>query len=321
MNFKSNKRKSTFLNFRKYFSLILAMCLWGIQPHISDAGSIIAQGQNTRIAKGVILDENGESLIGVNVMEKGTTNGTITDLDGRFQLRVANASSVLEITYVGYTTKEVTVGTSDLRIQLSPDAQLIDEVVVIGYATQNKRTVVGAVAQASGEALKSKGTMGNLSDALSGTIPGVTVMTKSGAPGGGGEHGEATAILIRGMNTWNNAQPLVLVDGMERSMNDISIDEIETFSVLKDASATAIFGVKGGNGVILITTKRGQTGKAKVTAEVNFSSKSLSRVEKSLNSYEGLMARNLAIIHEMPLFGQNNMALYTSPRVLGYFPR
>ena len=317
MNFKSNKRKCTFLNLRKYFSLVLVLCLWGISPQLKAAGSAIPP-ENTKIVKGIVVDELNEPMIGVNVMEKGTANGTITDFNGKFQLKVSSTAKLV-VTYIGYVSKELQIVSGDLKIQLLPDAREIDEVVVVGYANQNKKSVVGAITQTSGEALKTKGTMGNLSDALNGTIPGVTVMTKSSAPGGGGEHGEATAVLIRGMNTWNNAAPLILVDGMERNMNDISIDEIETFSVLKDASATAIFGVKGGNGVILITTKRGQIGKAKVTAEVNYSMKSLSRVEKSLSSYEGLMARNLAVIHELPLFDAANMAFYTSPRILSYF--
>ena len=184
---------------------------------------------------------------------------------------------------------------------MKESSEVLEEVVVVGYGQQKKESVVGSIAQVTGEKLKSKGSMSNLTDALSGAMPGVTVMTTNGNPGGGGEHGAESQILIRGMNTWNNAQPLILVDGMERSMNDIDVNEIESFSVLKDASATAVFGVKGANGVILINTKRGEKGKTKVTAEANVAIKSLSRAEKPMDSYTGRVARNYAIENELPL--------------------
>jgi len=194
-----------------------------------------------------------------------------------------------------------------------------DESLMVGYGTSMKKTTVGAIGQTSGESLKTKGALSNLTDALSGTISGVTILTKTGLPGTTGEHGNETEILIRGLSTWNNSRPLILVDGVQRPMSDVSVDEIENFTVLKDASATAVFGVKGANGVILITTKRGQTGKAKVSFEVNTSLKSVSKIEKSLGSYDALLARNWAIIHEIPLMNQVQMAKYTSPRILGYY--
>ncbi len=317
MNFKSNKRKCTFFTLRKYFSLVLVLCVWAISPQLNAQTN---SAGNTKVVKGIVLDELNEPMIGVNVMEKGTTNGTITDFNGKFQLKVASSTSKLTVTYIGYGKKEFDASASDVKIKLEPDTKVIDELVVVGYASQSKKSVVGSIAQASGESLKQKGVMGSLTDALSGSMPGVTVMTNSGAPGGGGVHGEESTILIRGMNTWNNAAPLILVDGMERSMNDVSIDEIENFSVLKDASATAVFGVKGANGVILITTKRGQTGKAKITAEANISMKSVSRVENTVNSYQGLLARNYGIIQEIPFNDNGDInSFYISPRELGYY--
>jgi len=194
-----------------------------------------------------------------------------------------------------------------------------DEVLVVGYGASTKRTNLGAIAQISGEALKTKGALSNLTDALSGAIPGVTVMVKTGTPGTTGEHGNETEILIRGLSTWNNTQPLILVDGAQRPISDLSVDEIENFTVLKDASAAAVYGVKGANGVILITTKRGHTGKPSVSFEVNSSLRSMSKVEKPLGSYDALLARNWAVIHELPLMGSTQMANYVSPRVLGYY--
>ena len=316
MNFKSNKRKSTFLNVRKYFSLILVVCLWGIIPQLKAQSN--SSGESKTV-KGIVLDELNEPMIGVTIMEKGTKNGSITDFNGRFQLKVASSAAKLIFTYIGYASKEVSLGTSDLRVQLLPDSKQIEEVVVVGYAQQSKKSVVGAISQTSGEALKSKGAVSNLTDALNGSIPGVTVMTRSGAPGSSGQHSDAPEILIRGLSTWNNSSPLILVDGVERLMSDINVDEIENFSVLKDASATAVFGVKGANGVILITSKRGTLGKPKITAEVNLSLKSLSKIESPMDSYDGLLARNYAVVNEMALDNDKNMRYYTSPRILDYY--
>lgn len=198
MNFKSNKRKCTFFTLRKYFSLVLVLCVWAISPQLNAQTN---SAGNTKVVKGIVLDELNEPMIGVNVMEKGTTNGTITDFNGKFQLKVASSTSKVTVTYIGYGKKEFEASASDVKIKLEPDTKVIDELVVVGYASQSKKSVVGSIAQASGESLKQKGVMGSLTDALSGSMPGVTVMTNSGAPGGGGVHGEESTILIRGMNT------------------------------------------------------------------------------------------------------------------------
>ncbi len=296
MNFKSNKRKCTFLNLRKYFSMMLVLCLWGISPQLQAQSN---SSGNTKIVKGIVLDELNESMIGVNVMEKGTTNGTITDFNGKFQLKVAASGAKLVITYIGYAKKEVVVGTGDLKIQMATDAKMIEEVVVIGYGTQKKASIVGAITQTTSADIKKQGMVANMTDALSGTMPGVTVLTSTGQPGANGTDGESKAseIFIRGKNTWNNAAPLILVDGVERGMNDVDINEVESVSVLKDASATAVFGMKGGNGVILITTKRGVAGKPKLTFEANKTFETLSKYENLADSYTALRARNYGIIN------------------------
>lgn len=277
-----------------------------------------AYGQS-RMITGTVTDDQGQTLPGATVILVGTTQGTITDSDGKYTMN-AIPGDQLKFSFIGLLDQTRTVGNEQvINVQMIADTKVIDEVVIVGYASQSKASVVGAISQTSGEVLKTKGAVSNLTDALSGTIPGVTVMTKTGAPGTTGEHGNETEILIRGLSTWNNSQPLILVDGVQRPMSDVSIDEIENFTVLKDASATAVFGVKGANGVILITTKRGKTGKAKVSAEVNYSLKSISKMEKPLESYDALLARNWAIIHEIPLSNQSQMAKYTSPRILGYY--
>lgn len=281
-------------------------------------GSQTITGQTLNIS-GTVTGDQGEPMPGVSVVLVGTSQGTITDSQGKYSLN-AKTGSQLKFSFIGYLDQTIAIG-KDLviNVQMATALTQLEDVVVVGYATQVKKSVVGAIAQTSGETLKTKGAVANLTDALSGAIPGVTVMVKTGAPGTIGEHGNETDILIRGLSTWNNSQPLILVDGVQRPMSDVSVDEIENFTVLKDASATAVFGVKGANGVILITTKRGQKGKAKVSFEVNTSLKSVSKMEKPLGSYDALLARNWAIIHELPLMVDAQMGKYTSPRILEYY--
>ena len=264
---------------------------------------------------GKILDSSGIPIAGANVIEKGETNGTITDVDGDFSLKLINPNAILVFSFIGFDSIELKASES-MRVVLKESALLLDEIMVVGYGAQKKESVVGSIAQAKGEDLKSKGSVSNITDALSGVMPGVTVMTSNGNPGGGGEHGAESAILIRGMNTWNNASPLILVDGVERKMNDVDVNEIESFSVLKDASATAVFGVKGANGVILITTKRGKVGKAKVTAEINVAMKSISDFEQPVGAYEGLVGKNLAIVNELPIYGNDYWKYFSSNELL-----
>lgn len=310
MNFKSNKRKSTSFQTWKFFSLVLMLSLWGVAPFLQASTNTLPP-ENQRIIKGIVVDETNEPMVGVSIMEKGTTNGTITDINGAYQIKV-NADAKLVFSYIGYVAKEL-ASAAAVKVQLLPDSKQIDEVVVVGYANQSKKSVVGSIAQVSGETLKSKGGVANLSNALSGSIPGVTVMTVAGNPGGSSDFGGDPQILIRGKATWNNASPLILVDGMERNMNDVEINEIETFSVLKDASATAVFGVKGANGVILITTKRGAVGKPKVNIEISSATKYLSKVEKVLGSYDALLARNYALVHELALPVSPGWGIYYTP--------
>ncbi|MCG8700833.1 MAG: SusC/RagA family TonB-linked outer membrane protein, partial [Bacteroidales bacterium] len=268
---------------------------------------------------GTVTDDLGVPLPGVTILVEGTSKGTITDLDGMFSIE-ASPSDNLKFSFIGFKVQTITVGNqSVINVKLEPDSEAIEEVVVVGYGVTKKETLVGAVAQTKGETLKQKGAVANITNALRGEIPGVTVLVSTGIPGGSysGE-GDASEIFIRGKSTWNDNSPLILVDGVERDMNDVDINEIETFSVLKDASATAVFGVRGGNGVILITTKRGTTGKAKVTAEANVTFKTISKYADPVGSYEGLRARNYAVLNELHI-DDKWVDLFTSERVLGYY--
>lgn len=218
----------------------------------------------SNIVKGVVTDrEHNEVLVGVTVLIKDTETGTITDFDGKFSIRV-QPGQTLRFTYIGYETTEVKISSQQtLEINMSQSQQVIDEVVVVGYGVQKKASSVGSITSSKGEDLLKAGGVTSVSEALQGQMAGVVAVNKSSKPGAA-----ATDLLIRGIGTWGNAAPLILVDGVERDFDDLDMNEIESVSVLKDASATAVFGVKGGNGVILITTKRG-VGVGK-KPEVNF---------------------------------------------------
>lgn len=240
---------------------------------------------------GVVMDELGEALIGVNIIEKGTPNGTVTDIDGQFSLRVENTNSILIFSYIGFLTKEIKATPGRINVVLESDAQLIEEVVVIGYGAQRKESVVGAISTLSSADLIQSGTS-NLSTAFAGKVPGLTFTIPSGRPGG-----DAADIYIRGVATLSqaNSKPLILVDGVERDFAQIAPDDIEQFSVLKDASATAVYGVRGANGVILITTKRGQKGAPTISLNYRFAAQQLTRIPKFLGSYDHAMLRNEAL--------------------------
>ena len=254
-----------------------------------------AVAQNGITVKGVVLDGNGDSVIGASVVLKSdATVGTITDIDGNFQLAVPDRNSVIVISYIGMKTKEVKASTSLIKVTLEDDSQLLEEVVVVGFGQQKKESVVGAIAQASGEKLERTGGVTSLGQALSGNLPGVITMQTSGQPGA-----EDPQIQIRGVTSWNNSEPLVLVDGIERPMSSVDINSVATISVLKDASATAVFGVRGANGVILITTKRGEEGKAQIQVNANATLKFYSKLPDMMDAYDALHMRNEVIEREL----------------------
>lgn len=244
---------------------------------------------------GTITDIKGEPIIGANIVVKGTTSGIISDINGNFSILVPDQQSKLLISYIGYNSKEVAVGnTNFLRVTLEEFTATMNEVIVVGYGSQKKETLVGSIAQATGESLMRAGGVTNLAQTLTGQLPGVTTLQSSAQPGN-----DNPTIFIRGQSTWNGGQPLILVDGVERAMNDVDVNEVASVSVLKDASATAVFGVKGADGVILITTKRGKIGKPQFSISANSTGKTLSRLPNTLNAYNTLLLRNKGIEREV----------------------
>lgn len=247
--------------------------------------------------KGTVVDENGEPLIGVTVAEKGkTTNATMTNIDGEFTINV-RPGATLRLSYVGYTTREVSTQghTGSLAITLDPDDNLLDEVVVVGYGAQKKISVTGAVASIKTEDIK-KNAAPNLAASLSGRLPGLATMQTTGRPGADG-----VTMYLRGAGTVNGSNPLILIDGVPRDgISYLDPNEVETVTVLKDASATAVFGVRGANGVILITTRRGQQGTMELSASVDFSLQKFTTSTDRIHSWEYAALSNEAFLNDNP---------------------
>ncbi|KEO71687.1 SusC/RagA family TonB-linked outer membrane protein [Anditalea andensis] len=209
--------------------------------------------QDTQVT-GVVRDGEGQPLPGATVVLKGTSRGTVTDLDGRFTISTAGSPQpVLVISYIGYHSQEIIVGNqASFDISMQEDATSLDAVVVVGYGTQKKATLTGAVSQVTAEVFANR-PITNINQGIQGTMPGVTITGALGAPGQ-----NAGTIRIRGIGTWGNATPLVVIDGVPGgNLNILNPDDIESISVLKDAASSSIYGVRGANGVIVITTKKG----------------------------------------------------------------
>ena len=264
--------------------------------------------QNLRV-EGTVLDERGEGLIGAGVVVQGTTTGTITDVDGKFILPSVSPGAKLEISCIGYATQVVDVTGGKITVTMEVDAHLLEESVVIAYGQQKKVTITGAVSAVSGEGLL-KAPVANVANALQGNLPGVSAVQASGMPGA-----DEPVIRIRGVGSLNSAEPLVLVDGVERPFSQLDANEIESISVLKDASATAVYGVRGANGVILVTTKRGSEGKASVTASLNTSIQTIAKFIDFADSYTyGKMHNYTQITDVLPMAqwpGSSTISDYT----------
>lgn len=229
--------------------------------------------------EGVVKDASGEPIIGATVRVVGTKIATVTDMDGNFKINAKSGQS-LQITYVGCKPKTVKVGRGSIAVTLEDDSQVLKDVQVVAYGVQKKVTVTGAISNINGSEL-TKVPTGSINNMLSGVVPGLSSVQYSGEPGA-----DAATILVRGQATTNNSSPLIQVDGVERDFNDIDPSEIESITVLKDASATAVFGVRGANGVILVTTKRGKEGKAKISANTSMSVIVPTDPIKLANAYE-----------------------------------
>lgn len=290
---KKNLRKSL------YMVLYAFLCVGGgaFFAEASWAAELSDEQASIMVRGKVVSFEDGEGLPGVNIRIKDANVGVITDIEGNYAISVPSQEAVLVFSFIGFETVEETVGArSTINVTLIPDVTSLGEVVIVGYGEQKKETVVGAITQVSGDILERTGGISNVGAALTGNLPGLITNSSTGMPGE-----ENPEIYIRGQNTWNGAQPLILVDGIERPdyFNSMDIGSVESISVLKDASATAVFGSRGANGVIIITTKRGREGKAEITATANSTLKWVSKLPGKYDSYDAIGVRNRAIEYEL----------------------
>ena len=234
----------------------------------ADEPEVVEQTKPTeRTVSGVVYDSDGLPVIGAGVMVKGSLHGTVTDEDGRWTLELEDDNITLEISSMGYQSQSVAVkGRSDFTVTLTSDTQYLDEVVVVGYGTQKKVNLTGSVSMVTSEDMASR-PVSNMSSGLQGLLPGVTVVNASGQPGASG-----TTIRVRGVGTIGNANPLILIDGIEGDLSTINPEDIESVSVLKDAASASIYGARAANGVLLVTTKKmnDNPGAAKDNAKVTF---------------------------------------------------
>ena len=277
-----------------------------LKGYSNEAFSSEGMQQNTVKVTGTVKDTNGEPIIGANVMVVGSATGVITDIDGNFTLNVP-VGSKLQFSFIGYKEQVVPVKKGiSLNIVLEEDAQMLGEVEVVAYGVQKKVSVTGAISSMRGDDLL-KTPAGSISNILSGQVTGISSVQYSGEPGA-----DAADIYVRGIATTNNATPLIQVDGVERDFSQIDPNEIESVTILKDASATAVFGVRGANGVILITTKRGAEGKAKISfttsAGVNVRTKEL----EFANSYQYASYVNMMRTNDgnEPLYSDEQLAAF-----------
>ena len=257
--------------------------------------------------QGVVKDQTGETVIGASVMEKGTTNGTITGIDGDFSLNMS-PNGTLVVSFVGYKTQEVQVkGQKQLQVVLSEDAEMLDEVVVIGYGTMKKSDLTGAVSSIGNKDIKDS-PVSNLGQAIQGKIS-VLQIVDAGKPG------DNVSIKIRGLGSINNCDPLVVIDGVptDLGLSSLNMADVERLDVLKDASATAIYGSRGANGVVMITTKRGTEGKGKLAVSANYSFQNATNVPSLLNAAQYAELSNDMMVNS----GRNPNPEWANPSELG----
>lgn len=293
-------RECKFLVLGILFQLLLSFTSFASESNdvrISDDNLVKNPIQQIIVTGKVVSSGDNIPIPGVNVLVKGANIGAVTDFDGEYSIAVPSSESVLMFSFIGYKTIEMKVGSdTTIDVSLIQDQTALDEVLIVGYGRQKRISVVASIAEVTGETLERAGGVSNIGSALTGAAPGVITTASTGMPGE-----EDPQIFIRGRSTWNNTSPLILVDGVERSMNSVEISSVESISVLKDASATAVYGVRGANGVILITTKRGRIGQAQIRARVNTTMKVPSQLPGKYDAYDALLIKNQAIENELSL--------------------
>lgn len=291
---------------QRHFFLLAILLMAGVFLF----SQLSATAQQKKIS-GTVIGDDKVPIPGASVVVKGTSVGTVTDINGKFTLVIPSSATSLVFSFVGLTPKEIPLGAGLVyNVTLSEATTGIDEVVVVGYGVQKKESVVGAVVQVGNESLMRSGNS-NVTNALAGKMSGVLTMQQAGEPGASNAE-----IVIRGVSSWNGSQPLVLVDGVERSFTDLDPNEISSISVLKDASATAVFGAKGANGVIIVTTKRGGLGAPVMNFSVSYGLQKATRIPKFIDSYTTMSELNIGLMNGAQfdkLIPQSDLNEYKNP--------
>jgi len=264
-----------------------------------------------KVLKGIVTDETDQPVPGASIFIKGTSTGTVTGLNGEYSLKLPATATMISVSYIGYTTQEIRLtGKPVLNVKIVPSAIGLKDVVVVGYGSQKKATMTGSVVSVNARDLL-KTPVANMATALIGRTPGLTTYQSSGQPGADG-----ITLRIRGVETINGSNPLVLVDGVERDFTQLDPNEVESFSILKDAASTAVFGVRGANGVIIVTTKKGVEGAAKVSVTSNFSIQQPTRLPKMIGAEDFCRMYNEAQLNDVPTatprFTDEDISKYSS---------
>ncbi|UCS91874.1 TonB-dependent receptor [Echinicola marina] len=284
---------------------------------IVKAENTLVQQSEERTIRGVVKDAKGITIPGANVMEVGTTNGVATDIDGSFSINLITSNPKIRVSFVGYEVTEVAIKEEEFyEIILEEDSEALDEVVVVGFGVQKKESLVSSIATVKGEELRMP--TRSLSNNLAGQVPGLIAVQRSGEPGY-----DNAEFWIRGISSFaGGTSPLVLVDGVPRNMNDIEPDEIETFTLLKDAAATAIYGAEGANGVVIITSKRGKNQKTQISYRGEYSVLQPTRLPEFLGSADYMSLYNEALLNEgkQPVFSEDLIARYKSGQDPDLYP-
>lgn len=302
----------------------VASCLSKVKAAIAAVLLLMVVGTGTALAQtsgrtitGKVLDENNQPMPGVTIIVDGTTNGTMTGSDGTFTLGGVPSGATVIVSCIGYTNQVLPEGKSNYVVSLVPDSETLEETVVVAFGQQKKLSVTGAISTVASADLR-KTTSTRLDNALAGRVTGLTSMQS-----GGGQPGvDGATMYLRGAATTNGKSPLILVDGVERdNIRTIDMNEVESISVLKDASATALYGVQGANGVILIQTRKGQKGKAQLNISVDQSWTSFTKEPSRLHSWEYCELRNEALMNDRqaPEFSEETIAKFRNP-LLGLDP-
>lgn len=302
----------------------VASCLSKVKAAIAAVLLLMVVGTGTALAQtsgrtitGKVLDENNQPMPGVTIIVDGTTNGTMTGPDGTFTLGGVPSGATVIVSCIGYTDQVLPEGKTNYLVSLVPDSEMLEETVVVAFGQQKKLSVTGAISTVASADLR-KTTSTRLDNALAGRVTGLTSMQS-----GGGQPGvDGATMYLRGAATTNGKSPLILVDGVERdNIRTIDMNEVESISVLKDASATALYGVQGANGVILIQTRKGQKGKAQLNISVDQSWTSFTKEPSRLHSWEYCELRNEALMNDRqaPEFSEEIIAKFRNP-LLGLDP-